>query len=125
MPSFSPATPFPCVSVWEIYIDLSSSLPILFSTVSRLLMKSLNAFFIHSCAPALLSEFNSILPYSFYISTESSRVAYVVSFSCLENLCCSYFQYCVICFDICTVFESNRVDFFVYWQCIFSCVLID
>ena len=96
MPCFSPVTPFPCVSISEVYIDLSSSLPILFSTVWRLLMKSLNAFFIHYCAPVLPSEFNLILPYSFYISIESSQVAYIVSFSCLENLCCSYFQYSVI-----------------------------
>ena len=119
MPCFSPATPFPCVSVGEIYIDLSSSPPILFSTVSRLLKKSLNAFFIHYCAPALLSEFNVILPHSFHISSESSQVAYIFSFSCLENLFCSYFQYSVICFNICAVFEFNHVGFFVYWQCIF------
>ena len=41
------------------------------------------------------------------------------SISCLENLFCSYFQYSVICFNICAVFKSNHVDFFVYWQYIF------
>ena len=82
-------------------------------------MKSLNAFFIYYCAPALPSEFDLILSYSFYISTESSQVAYLFSISCLENLFCSYFQYSVICFNICAIFKSNHVDFFVYWQYIF------
>lgn len=88
-----------CFSLGKFILTYLPSLPILFSTVSRLLMKSLNAFFIHYCAPALFSEFNLILPYSFYISIESSRVAYIVSFSLFRNLCCSYFQYSVICLE--------------------------